>query len=172
MGDNTLPTITATQAGGAAICTMLDLIAWSEGTSTSPISKANGYDVEVSSVNGPAVFEGFSFHPFESKPAAVVRLVPQLLSTAAGRYQLLLRYYLAYKQQLNLPDFSPLSQDLIAIQQIKEKHAVALLQANAVQEGIEALAPVWASLPGNNYGQGGHSMQVLLNKWQELSQHT
>ncbi len=166
-----MPTVTPAQAGGIAVCTMLDLIAWSEGTATSPLTKDTGYDVEVSSVNGPAVFEGYSFHPFESKPAAIVRLVPRLLSTAAGRYQLLLRYYLAYKHQLNLTDFSPLSQDLIAIQQMKEKHAVALLQANAVQEAIEALAPVWASLPGNSYGQGGHSMQALLNKWQELSQH-
>lgn len=166
-----MPKINPEQAGGINVCTMLDLIAWSEGTSTSAVTKNNGYDVNVSGVNGPSIFTNYAFHPFEAQPPITVRLVPLLKSTAAGRYQLLCRYYLAYKTQLNLPDFSPLSQDLIAIQQMKEKHAVALLQSNSIQEAIESLAPVWASLPGNNYGQGGHSMQQLLAKWEQLSQH-
>ncbi len=35
----------------------LDLIAWSEGTNTSPLTKNDGYDVIVSGVTGP---EGFT----------------------------------------------------------------------------------------------------------------
>ena len=45
----------------------------------------------------------------------------KIQSTAAGRYQLLRRYYDAYKKTLGLKDFSPLSQDLIALQQIRER---------------------------------------------------
>lgn len=166
-----MPTITSVQAGGIQVCNMLDLVAWSEGTSTSSLTKNNGYDVNVSSVDGPSIFDNYAFHPFEVKEPVTIRLVPLLKSTAAGRYQLLLRYWLAYKQQLGLKDFSPLSQDIVAIQQMKERRAIAPLLAGDIDTVIGLLSSVWASLPGNNYQQGGKTLQVLLNKWQEFSQN-
>lgn len=155
-------------AGGSNVVRMLDLIAWSEGTSDSPITKNNGYDVIVSGVTGPEVFTDYSTHPFEHRPAQIVRLVPRLLSTAAGRYQLLQRFFEVYKERLKLPDFSPLSQDIIAVQQMKEKHAIELLTTGNIESAIESLSNVWASLPGNNYNQGGKDMQQLLEHWKEL----
>src|ERR1700728_768187 len=95
----------------------LDMLAWSEGTSTIPGSD-NGYNVLVGSTpEHPLLFESYADHP---------RILnTELDSTAAGRYQLLEKYYDAYKQMLGLPDFSPASQDTIALRQISEKQALA-----------------------------------------------
>ena len=55
-------------------------------------------------------------------PITLIKLVtlnPKLKSTGAGRYQLLSRWWDAYRKQLGLKDFSPKSQDAVALQQIK-----------------------------------------------------
>ena len=44
-------------------------------------------------------------------------------STGAGRYQLLSCWWDAYRKQFSLKDFSPKSQDAVALQQIKERGA-------------------------------------------------
>lgn len=149
----------------------LDLIAWSEGTSASPETVNNGYDVIVSGVDGMHVFTDYSDHPFASGRAPiVVRAEPLLTSTASGRYQLLLRWWTPYKAMLRLPDFSPASQDAVAIQQIRERGALPLIEAGNVEAAIAACSNIWASLPNNDYGQpGGHSMQALLAQYTVLS---
>lgn len=153
-----------------ALQSFLDLIAYSEGTATSPITQNDGYDVIVTGVDGPEVFTDYSDHPFATRPAKVVRRVPLLESTAAGRYQLLYRYWLVYKIQLGLADYSPASQDAVALQQIKERGAIDLVLAGNIQGAIEACSNIWASFPGNSYGQaGGRSMGELLDKYQTLN---
>ena len=147
----------------------LDLIGWSEGTSTSPITLNQGYDVIVTGVDGPSVFTDYSRHPFELGGAVVVRRSPLLQSSAAGRYQLLARYWRAYKGQLGLTDYSPSSQDAVALQQMREHGAPGKLLAGDVHGAIEACSTIWASFPGNSYGQaGGHSLEELVSKYQEF----
>lgn len=162
--------ITAAEAGNANIPIMLDLIAYSEGTSTIADTHNDGYDVIVTGVDGPEIFTDYSNHPFANgRPAKVIRTgPPQLLSTASGRYQLLYRYWPVYKQQLGLPDFSPLSQDKVAIQQIRERGALSHVETGDIEGAIELCSNIWASMPGNNYGQGGRSMSALLQKWETL----
>ena len=41
---------------------------------------------------------------------------------------------------------------------IKERKALPLIDAGNWQAAIESLRDIWASFPGNNYGQGGRSM--------------
>jgi muramidase (phage lysozyme) len=146
----------------------LDLIAWSEGTSTSPITCNDGYDVLVSGIHGAAIFTDYSDHPFAHGGSVMVR--PGLSSTAAGRYQLLSRYWKVYRENLGLSDFSPASQDAVAVQQIKERGALPLIEAGDIQGAIEKCANIWASLPGNTYAQGGHTMQDLLAQYTALSE--
>ena len=146
----------------------LDLIAYSEGTSTSQVTKNDGYDVIVSGTAGPSVFTDYAKHPFEDGGSVLVRREPPLYSSAAGRYQLLARYWRAYKVQLKLLDYSPPNQDAVAIQQIKERHALSLIEAGNVAGAITACATVWASFPGNSYGQGGHALPDLVAKYHEL----
>jgi len=70
---------------------------------------------------------------------------------------------------LKLPDFSPASQDAYAIEQLKERGAVALIGTGDIQAAITACSSIWASFPGNQYGQGGHTMDTLLSKFAELN---
>jgi len=147
--------ISAAQAGGVNVLAFLDMLAWSEGTDH-PRQRTldQGYDVIV----GGALFEGYADHPRKLVP------LPRLgiKSTAAGRYQLLSRYYDAYKQTLGLRDFSPLSQDLIALQQIRERRALPDIQAGRIPEAIEKCRNIWASLPGAGYGQHEHKLESLI----------
>jgi muramidase (phage lysozyme) len=133
------------------------MIAWSEGTTRPEIvgPSDNGYNVLVGSTPAnPLLFQSYADHP---------RVLNQALdSTAAGRYQVLEHWFDAYKQILDLPDFSPASQDLIAIRQIKEcGAATAAIEAGNLQYAITLCAHIWASLPGNDYGQPTEKMSDL-----------
>ncbi|OWQ56416.1 lysozyme [Stenotrophomonas maltophilia] len=147
--------ITPQQAGGVNVVAFLDMLAWSEGTDNGrQPTKDRGYDVIV----GGKLFTSYADHP------RVLVDLPKLgiQSTAAGRYQLLRRYYDAYRKSLGLKDFSPLSQDLIALQQIRERRALPLIQAGRIPEAIAAARNIWASLPGAGYGQFEHKLDSLL----------
>jgi muramidase (phage lysozyme) len=146
------------------LANFLSLIRWSEGTSTSPITINKGYDIIVSGPDGPEAFTDYSQHPFEHRAAKVVR--PGLLSTAAGGYQFLVHIWDAYRHTLKLPDFSPASQDAAALQIISERHALPLIANGLIPTAIQACSNIWASLPGNGYGQGGHSMDTLMAQWE------
>lgn len=139
-------TITANQKA------FLDMIAWSEGTSRIAVSD-NGYNVLV----GGGLFTGYADHP--RKLVDLPRL--GIKSTAAGRYQLLARYFDAYKKQLGLPDFSPASQDAIALQQIKECKAFDDIAFGDFKDAVAKCAHIWASLPGAGYGQHENKLDNL-----------
>lgn len=132
----------------------LDMIAFSEGTDNGK-QKTNdrGYDVVV----GGSLFTGYADHP--RKLVDLPKL--GIKSTAAGRYQLLSRYYDAYKKTLGLPDFSPASQDAIALQQIKERGALADIDAGRFDQAVSKVRNIWASLPGAGYGQHEHNLDNL-----------
>jgi len=148
-----MPVITAQQAGGPNRTAFLDMIAWSEGTSRIPESD-DGYRVLVGATpDKPLTFSSYATHPDI--------LNSTFNSTAAGRYQLLYRYWLAYRQQLKLPDFSPLSQDRIALQQIREKGALPFIDAGGFVKAVQLCSGVWASLPGNDYGQPVNTITTL-----------
>ncbi|MEQ9869186.1 glycoside hydrolase family 104 protein [Pectobacterium odoriferum] len=137
----------------------LDMLAWSEGTDNGRQQTQNhGYDVIV----GGSIFTDYSDHP-----RRLVNLSTSLRSTAAGRYQLLSRYWDAYKKQLGLKDFSPDSQDAVAIQQIKERRALPDIESGDIKTAIGKCANIWASLPGAGYGQHEHKLDDLLSKYQK-----
>lgn len=134
----------------------LDTIAYSEGTDKpGQPSLDRGYDVLV----GGALFSGYADHP--RKLIDLPRL--GIKSTAAGRYQILARFYDAYKKQLGLPDFSPTSQDKIAIQLIRECKALDDVNAGRVAEALTKCKSRWASLPGAGYGQHEHKVETLVS---------
>lgn len=148
----------------------LDMIAWSEGTSTHSLTQHDGYDVIVTGVDGKRVFTDFSNHPFANGGYVTVRTgPPPLNSTAAGRYQFLARFWNIYRTQLRLPDFGPDSQDTVALQMIRERGALPLIDAGDIEGAIQKCANLWASLPGNSYGQNPHKAEVLIAKYAELS---
>jgi len=135
----------------------LDMVAVSEGTSIVPNSD-NGYMVLVgSTATHPLLFYSYAKHP---------NVINRTLnSTAAGRYQVLHRYAVAYTKLLNLPDFSPTSQDAIALQQIKESYALPDIDAGRFVDAVVKCAHLWASLPGANYGQHENKMTALQSAY-------
>ncbi|MDE2099244.1 MAG: glycoside hydrolase family 104 protein [Patescibacteria group bacterium] len=163
----------------------LDMIAWSEGTSTEDITVNDGYDVivtgEIPNLHGTLgsfqkheeIFSDYTDHPFAGgRPAVLVRPASgqnkAIYSTASGRYQIILHTWQAYKFQLDLPDFSPASQDAVALELIKERGALLDLDRGDIDLAIQLCANIWASLPGNTYGQGGHSLEALTTKYLQL----
>lgn len=140
----------------------LSTIAFSEGTDNGrQATKDHGYDVLV----GGGLFSSYKDHP------RVLVMLPKLgiKSTAAGRYQILARFYDHYKAQLKLPDFSPASQDKIAIQLIKECKAIDDIEAGRIEEALTKCRSRWASLPGAGYGQNEHKMDLLVSVFKEFS---
>lgn len=139
----------------------LAMIGWSEGTRTSAATKCDGYDVIVTGVDGkPEIFTDFANHPFFNRSPKFIR--PGLSSTASGRYQLLYRWWVQYKASLNLPDFSPASQDAVALQQIRERGALPLIDAGDIPLAIQRCSNIWASFPGAGYSQPEHRMDRLI----------
>ena len=135
----------------------LDMLAWSEGTDNGrQTTKNHGYDVIV----GGSLFTSYVDHPRK-----LVTLNPKLKSTAAGRYQLLARYWDAYRKQLGLNDFSPTNQDAVALQQIKERGALPLIDRGDIRQAIDRCSNIWASLPGAGYGQFEHKADALIAKF-------
>lgn len=137
----------------------LTMIAVSEGTQ--PIGD-RGYNVLVGSTPvHPVLFDSYADHP-----RRVIQLRPGLSSSAAGRYQILEGIYDAYKSRLLLKDFSPDAQDAIATQLIRERGALPDIEAGRITEAVARCSSIWASLPGNNYGQHQNALASLQEAFQ------
>lgn len=151
-----MPRITAAQAGGQNVCALLDAIAWSEiGPALLALEGADdGYLVLVgATASKPLLFYSYATHPDQFNP--------RLDSTAAGRYQVLYRNWMAYQRMLGLKDFTPVSQDRIAIEMIREAGGLGLIKAGQFTAAIMRIAHLWASLPGAGYGQHEQTMADL-----------
>jgi muramidase (phage lysozyme) len=130
----------------------LSMIAFSEGTYN--IGKCSGY----SALFGGGAFSSFADHPRQE--FYIKRL--NIFTSAAGRYQIEKGMFDAYKRLLDLPDFTPQSQDAIAIQMIKEKGALPDIDAGRIPLAIAKCASIWASFPSSKAGQPAKTMAELL----------
>lgn len=156
--------ISVEEAGGRNVVAFLDMLAFSEGTSISRFTKDDGYDVIVEGIEGsPKVFSDYGDHP----NIRVKVNSKGLYSTAAGRYQQLYRYWPHYRAQLGLGNFSPVNQDRLAIQLIKEQKALSDIKAGRIEDAIYKCNNIWASLTGSKYGQRTHSLSTLLKVYQD-----
>lgn len=159
-----MPRISAANAGGQNVLAYLDMLAWCEGTSISPATKCDGYDVIVTGVDGlPEIFVDFLDHPFaRGRPSKRIN-ARGLTSNASGRYQQMLKDWPHYRALLRLPDFGPLSQDLLALQHIRECRALPDVQAGRIADAIRKCRNIWASLPEANYpGQRMRSLDDCI----------
>lgn len=149
---------------------MLDTIAFAEGTRGNGDygRVVNGRVLGPSNPNAPydaslvgrrnVVVNDFTRHP----NLAVRWANGQPPSSAAGRYQFLYGTW----QGLNMPDFSPRSQDLAAIKLMQRRGMMEPLLRNDFATAIHRGAPEWASLPvegGGSYygGQGAKTLSSL-----------
>ena len=112
-----------------------------------------------STAKHPMLFASYADHP--RRLMTLTLRNKEWHSTAAGRYQLLAQYFDHYRQLLHLNDFSPASQDEIAIQQMREKGALPDIEAGRCASAIKKVKSLWASLPGAGYGQPENSLASL-----------
>ena len=72
----------------------------------------------------------------------------------------------AYRKQLGLKDFSPKSQvDAVALQQIKERGALPMIDRGDIRQAIDRCSNIWASLPGAGYGCLSIRLDSLIAKF-------
>ena len=71
------------------------------------------------------------------------------------------------RKQLGLKDFSPKSQDAVALQQIKERGALPMIDRGDIRQAIDRCSNIWASLPGAGYGQFERRADSLIAKFKE-----
>ena len=110
-------------------------------------TRNHGYDVIV----GGELFTDYSDHPRK-----LVTLNP---NSQINRRRTLPASSLlvdAYRKQLGLENFSPKSQDAVALQQIKERGALPMIDRGDIRQAIDRCSNIWASLPGAGYGQFEH----------------
>ena len=123
------------------------------------ITETEGTDKQGTPYNelyGYGNFSDFSKHP------NILVTSGGYTSTAAGRYQILKKTWDSVQSKLNLPDFSPLSQDKAAIQLIKDRGAYNDVIQGNFESAIAKTNKEWASLPGAPYGQPTYSLKKAI----------
>lgn len=154
-------------SNGGNRAAFLSMLRVPEGT-----SGPDGYRTLV----GGALFDSYATHPalagwrglpLSTAMCAGAGLGPGCVSTAAGAYQITKPTYVRVAAKLGITDFSPESQDAIALELANEKGALSDIDAGNLESAIAKVRRVWASLPGAGYGQREASMQALLDVFQQ-----
>lgn len=132
---------------------MLDTIAWAEGAD---------YNV---------MFTGRRFNDFSDHPRQRNRS-GGLTSTAAGRYQFLEGTWDGLKEDMNLTDFTPQSQDRACVELIRRRGVADEVEAGNIPAALQQLSYEWASLPPYRYpGQGTKTTEQVVNYFNQRLDH-
>ena len=136
----------------------LDMLAWSEGTITDVRNQKSWLWRHC---------RRRAIYWLPDHPRKLVTLNPKLKSTGAGRYQLLSRWWDAYRKQLGLKDFSPKSQDAVALQQTRSValYLWLIVVISVRQSTVAAISGPTAA--GAGYGQFEHKADSLIAKFKE-----
>ncbi|CAG9173020.1 glycoside hydrolase family 104 protein [Cupriavidus respiraculi] len=148
--------------GGQNMAAFLDMLGFSEGTTTVAGSD-DGYNVNV----GGELFAGYDRHP---RRAVLTRWG---LSDAAGRYQIMAAIPGKIRtdtwdwasRACKVFDFSPASQDKVAAYLVTRRGALPDLLEGRFAAAVEKCRKEWASLPGAGYGQREHRLELLREKY-------
>lgn len=148
----------------------LAMISKSEGTSTSPVTVNDGYDIIVSGVDGTHSFDDYADHPFAHGRPPIVVNHAGLKSTASGRYQIIVGTWREVAAKLGLADFSPESQDAAATELVRRRGALDAVNSGDIATAINLCREEWASLPGGSSGQPEARLDELVGWYQEAVQ--
>jgi muramidase (phage lysozyme) len=129
------------------ITAFLDMIAYAEIGPKLLKESDNGYNV----LYGGTTFDSYADHPRQMLTYKIGGR--DVTSSAAGRYQILSRYWDHYRKKLGLKDFSPASQDAYAVRQLVEQRAIKHIVAGDFEKAVDKVKNIWASMPGAGYDQ-------------------
>jgi lysozyme len=154
----------------ANLAACLHMVKFAEGTAG---RGDDGYNI---------LFGGSTFDSYADHPRRAVQFTDRagrrLWTSAAGAYQFMavsviptggrtrVNTWDRLQQRLQLPDFSPASQDAAAIELIRERGALGDAMAGRIPEFVRKCAPIWASLPGAGYAQPERKLSSLLHAYQ------
>lgn len=122
-------------------------------------------------------FDDLSEHPVISGELAPIPLPERFckaaglkspcFSTAAGAYQFIRPTWARLRNKLDLPDFEQESQDLAAVELLKESGAYDLILDRDIEGAIRKASKIWASLPGSTAQQNPKAMQYALDRFRQ-----
>jgi muramidase (phage lysozyme) len=147
----------------ANLAAFLRTIRIAEGT-----AGPNGYRT----LFGGSLFTGYGDHPRIAKQFTD-KAGRTLWTSAAGAFQFMaisglpngsstrVNTWDRIAQKLSLPDFTPESQDLAAIELVREAGALHDVRAGRFADAIHKCRGTWASLPGAGYSQPEKSLASL-----------
>ena len=134
----------------------LDMLAWSEGIDNGrqKTAKSSGYDVIV----GGELFTDYliTSQPCHAKPKTQItarRTLPASFLLVGCLPQA------AWPERLP----SPKSQDAVALQQIKERGALPMIDRGDIRQAIDRCSNIWASLPGAGYTPEHKADSLIAN---------
>ncbi|MBP0002363.1 MAG: glycoside hydrolase family 104 protein [Cyanobacteria bacterium SBC] len=141
---------TALQDLSPQVRALLDTIAFAEGTHD---------ELGYQTIFTFDTFGNFFDHPRRIR--CTVYAGQRLCSDAAGRYQMLSSTFDSVAKPLGLADFSPISQDLAAVELIRRRGGLEKIQQGDFEGALVAIQKEWSSLPGSGYGQPEVSVREL-----------
>ena len=121
------------------------------------LGKSEGADYNT--IVGGSTFDDYTVHP--KKVGLTTSEGP---STAAGKYQITGTTYDDIAARLGVKDFTPGTQDKIALELIRRKNALEDIKAGHFPQAISKLGNTWASLSSSKYNQPKNTVE----KEQEL----
>ena len=137
----------------------LDMLAWSEWTD-------NGRQETRSPCHDVVVIKGEPVYWLLRSPSQTCHAKPKTQinrrRTLPASFPLVVD---AYRKQLGLKDFSPKSQDAVALQQIKERGALPMIDRGDIRQAIDRCSNIW-SPPGAGYVS---SSSIRLTAWLQNS---
>lgn len=108
---------------------------------------------DAEGANYDTIVGGGTMSDFAAHPNKVGLVTANGPSTAAGRYQIVNSTYQPYAKKLGVSDFSPLTQDKIALALIADNGALPDVLSGNYQKAVSKLGGTWASLPSSPYSQ-------------------
>ena len=146
--------------GNPNVQNYLHMISSAEGTAQSD----NPYAVAF----GGSTIDDLSEHPGGLHDFTQTDGTPNKTS-AAGAYQFIKPTWDDAQKTLNLPDFSPQSQDLAAVLQLHRSGSLQDVLNGDFKSAIQKDGKVWASLPTSPYAQNHRSQQFVDQALQQGS---
>ena len=124
------------------------------------IADAEGVNHGYNTLFGNEVIQSLEDHP-RARRTFRETTGKRNTTTAAGRYQFLEKTWDDVAGQLGLPDFSPESQDLAAVELLRRNGALQSLQQGDFAKAVQQSGSTWASLPSSPYAQPTRSAAFI-----------
>jgi len=133
----------------------LDTLAWSLGRLS-----ANGYKLKLDGEE----FDSFNDHP-RSRVCGEFYGNGDVCADSAGRYHIVSRTWDPLARRLGLRDFSPESQDMAAVELLRERGALNELESGNFESAIYKISGLWVTVPDetgySRFGYKTYSIEEL-----------